>query len=94
MTTVLLLADAAMVTAMTKQATTQDYHPEWVYLGSAASTSRSWPGATTRRSGAHSFGLATSPGGRTVGDDTDRRPVVLGRPGHLRRELSNASVRW
>jgi hypothetical protein len=32
-TTVLLLADAAMASALTKQATAQDYHPEWVYLG-------------------------------------------------------------
>jgi hypothetical protein len=33
-TTVVLLADSAMVGAMLKQATEQDYHPEWVYSGS------------------------------------------------------------
>jgi hypothetical protein len=33
-TTVILLADGAMTAALTKQATTQDYHPEWIYTGS------------------------------------------------------------
>jgi hypothetical protein len=33
-TTVVLLADSAMVTAMLKQATEQGYRPEWVYAGS------------------------------------------------------------
>jgi hypothetical protein len=32
-TSVILLADAAVVTALTKQATAQDYHPEWIYSG-------------------------------------------------------------
>ncbi len=33
-TSVILLADSAMAGAMTKQATDQDYHPEWIYAGS------------------------------------------------------------
>ena len=33
-TTVVLLADSAMVGALTKQATAQEYHPEWIYAGS------------------------------------------------------------
>ena len=33
-TTVILLADGQMTGAMTKQATAQDYHPEWIYPGS------------------------------------------------------------
>jgi hypothetical protein len=33
-TTVILLADGTMVGALTKAATSQDYHPEWIYAGS------------------------------------------------------------
>ena len=32
-TTIILLSDAQMTGALTKQATAQDYHPEWVYAG-------------------------------------------------------------
>jgi hypothetical protein len=33
-TTVILLADGGMTGGLTKQATAQDYHPEWIYAGS------------------------------------------------------------
>ena len=33
-TSIILLADGGMTGALTKQATAQDYHPEWIYAGS------------------------------------------------------------
>ena len=57
-TTVLLLADASMVTAMTTQATAQDYHPEWVYLGSQNIDFPLLARSYDQSQWAHAFGLA------------------------------------
>ena len=57
-TTVLLLADPAMVTAMTSQATAQDYHPEWVYLGSGNIDFPLLARTYDQTQWAHAFGLA------------------------------------
>ena len=57
-TTILLLADPAMVTAMTTQATAQDYHPEWVYLGSGNIDFPLLARNYDQAQWAHSFGLA------------------------------------
>jgi hypothetical protein len=57
-TTVLLLADAAMVTALTKQATSQDYHPEWIYLGSGNIDFPLLARGYDQSQWAHAFGLA------------------------------------
>ena len=57
-TTVLLLADPAMVTALTSQATAQDYHPEWVYLGSGNIDFPLLARTYDQSQWAHAFGLS------------------------------------
>ena len=59
-TTVLLLADPAMVTAMTKQATAQDYHPEWVYLGVNSIDFPLLARSYDQEQWRHAFGIAPS----------------------------------
>jgi hypothetical protein len=61
-TSVILLADSAMTTAMTKQATEQDYSPEWIYAGSNLDLpllARSYD----QDQWAHAFGLSNVPPG-------------------------------
>jgi hypothetical protein len=57
-TTVLLLADPAMVSAMTTQATAQDYHPEWVYLGTGNIDFPLLARGYDQSQWAHAFGLS------------------------------------
>ena len=54
----LLLADPAMVTAMTKQATAQDYRPEWVYLGTGNIDFPLLARTYDQSQWAHAFGLS------------------------------------
>ncbi len=61
-TSIILLADAAMATALTKQATAQDYHPEWVFSGQnidLALLARSYD----QDQWAHAFGISNVPPG-------------------------------
>jgi hypothetical protein len=58
-TTVVLLADGAMTAALTKQATTQNYHPEWIYAGSFNIDFPTLARATyDQEEWAHAFGLS------------------------------------
>ncbi len=95
-TTVILLADGQMTGAMTKQATAQDYHPEWIYPGSfnndfpvlAARLLRHGPvGARVR----HLERLARFPD--RADDPAQCGPVVLGaEPGHLPDHLHQRAL--
>jgi hypothetical protein len=62
-TTVILLADSAMVTALTKQATTQNYHPEWVFSGTQNIDLPLLARAYDQDQWSHAFGLANVPPG-------------------------------
>ena len=63
-TTVVLLADSAMVRAVLKQATANDYHPEWIYSGT---TNIDLPllarGYEDQEQWSHAFGLSNVPPG-------------------------------
>ena len=74
-TTILLLADAALVSAMTLQATAQDYHPEWVYLGSGNIDFPILARGYDQSQWAHAFGLANVPPGAPTAPTTT--PTVV-----------------
>jgi hypothetical protein len=69
-TTVLLLADPAMVTALTQQATAQDYQPEWVYLGSGNIDFPLLGRTYDQEQWAHAFGLSNVPPGSPTAPTT------------------------
>ena len=70
-TTVVLVADSAMVNALTKQATAQDYHPEWVYTGTQnidlPLLARTY---TDQDQWSHAFGLSNVPPGAPTASTT------------------------
>jgi hypothetical protein len=62
-TSVVLLADSAMVTALTKQATANDYHPEWIYTGTQNIDLPLLARAYDQDQWAHSLGISNVPPG-------------------------------
>src|SRR5262245_35163537 len=70
-TTVVLLADSAMVNALTKQATAQEYHPEWVYSGTQnIDLPLLARGYTDQEQWSHAFGLSNVPPGSPTAPTT------------------------
>lgn len=60
-TTIILLADSAMITALTKQATTQDYHPEWIIAAYNYSDLALIARGYDQSQWSHAFGLSNLP---------------------------------
>jgi hypothetical protein len=70
-TTVVLIADSAMVNALTKQATAQDYHPEWVYTGTQnIDLPLLARGYTDQEQWSHAFGISNVPPGSPTAPTT------------------------
>jgi hypothetical protein len=70
-TTVVLLADSAMVRALTQQATAQEYRPEWVYSGTQnidlPLLARGYP---DQEQWSHAFGISNVPPGSPTAPTT------------------------
>ena len=60
-TTIIVLADSSMITALTKQATAQDYHPEWVMASYNYSDLSLFARSYDQDQWAHAFGLSNLP---------------------------------
>jgi hypothetical protein len=70
-TTVVLLADSAMVNALTTQATAQDYRPEWVYSGTQnIDLPLLARGYADQEQWSHAFGLSNVPPGSPTAPTT------------------------
>lgn len=65
-TTVVLLADSAMVGALTRQATAQDYRPEWVYSGAQNIDLPLLARGYDQDQWAHAFGISNVPPGAPI----------------------------
>jgi len=57
-TTVMLLTDSAMITAMLKQANSQDYHPEWIIAGYQYTDLAFFARNYDQNQWAHAFGIS------------------------------------
>ncbi len=60
-TTVILLADSAMITALLKQATAQDYHPEWIIASYNYSDLSFFSHGYDQDQWSHAFGISNLP---------------------------------
>jgi hypothetical protein len=60
-TTVILLADSSMVSALTKQATAQDYHPEWIFTSFSYHDLSIFARGYDQDQWGHAFGLSNLP---------------------------------
>jgi hypothetical protein len=82
-TTVVLLADSAMVSALTKQATAQDYHPEWVYTGTQnIDLPLLARGYADQEQWSHAFGISNVPPGSPNAVTTPNAIQWFFGPGH------------
>ena len=60
-TTIIVLADSAMITALTRQATAQDYHPEWIISAYNYSDLALIARGYDQSQWAHAFGISNLP---------------------------------
>ena len=95
-TTVVLLADSAMVNALTKQATAQEYHPEWVYTGTQnIDLPLLARGYADQEQWSHAFGLSNVPPGSPTAPTTLPNSIqwYFGRQGTFGISYTNA-IGW
>ena len=81
MTSVILAGDPVFPTFLTKEATAQDYFPEWVVLGYAFTDTAVFGRQYDQKQWAHAFGVSLLPA-RTADDVDELANLVTWQTGH------------